>query len=283
MFERVVAAYDGSEGSVAAARLAFALTSAGGRVTLLHVLELPDPELELDPGIRRLVELAREDWAGRMAALAGDAPASLTVDGDVLVAGGVARTLLDVARDNDAQLVAAGTGAGGELRQALLGSVSEQLLEHAPCSVLLVGDEPMPTAPVVVAALDGSPSTGAVLAAAERAAVALDARLVLAHVVEQRWPLTLQELTDALSEPARERGRRVLAEARASVALPPERVEERLLEGRPRTELVALSAELRPALLVVASRGDRGFPGLLLGSTARHLAHTPGRPVLVVR
>jgi nucleotide-binding universal stress UspA family protein len=285
MFERLVVAYDGSEPAGAAAELAFELARRrGARLTLVYVLELPDqyPELpQAAPGIER----AEEEWRRRLAALAAGAPDGASVETEVLVANKAGPGLLELLRERRAEVLMGGTHGVGGLKRALLGSVSQQLLEHAPCSVLLVRDRPRLDGPrTVVAGVDGSGATPAVLAMAGRAAAVLSAQLVLAHAADELIPsFASLDQKDALRSWAREQGQRTLDEARASVTAPLDAVTEDLREGRATHELVALCDERRPVLAVVGSRGLHGFKGLLLGSTARHLVNNAPCPVLVVR
>jgi nucleotide-binding universal stress UspA family protein len=285
MFERLVVAYDGSKPAGAAAELAFELARRrGARLTLAYVLELPGPYPELPqaaPGIER----AEEDWRRRLAALAADAPDGASVETEVLVANKAGPALLEVLRERRAEVLVGGTHGVWGLKRTLLGSVSQQLLEHAPCSVLLVRDRPrLEGQRTVVAALDGSGATPAVLAMAGRAASVLSAQLVLAHAADELIPsFASTDQEQALRAWAREQGQRILDEARASVPAPLEAVAVDLREGRATHELVALCNERRPVLAVVGSRGLHGFKGLLLGSTARHLVNHAPCPVLIVR
>ena len=284
MFERLVVAYDGSKPAGAAADLAFELARRrGARLTLAYVLELPDPYPEL-PQVAPRIERAEEDWRRRLAALAAGAPDGASVETEVLVANTPGRALLELLREHRAEVLVGGTHGVGGLKRTLLGSVSQQLLEHAPCSVLLVRDRPRIEGPrTVVAALDGSGATPAVLAMAQRAAAVLSAQLVLAHAADELIPSFASiDQKHALRALAREQGQRILAEARGTVTAPLE-VAEDLREGRATQQLVALCHERRPVLTVVGSRGHHGFAGLLLGSTARHLVNNAPCPVLVVR
>jgi nucleotide-binding universal stress UspA family protein len=285
MFERLVVAYDGSEPAGAAAELAFELARRrDARLTLAYVLELPDPYLGL-PQVAPRIERAEEDWRGRLAALANGAPDGASVDTEVVVANEAGPALLELLRERRAEVLVGGTHGVGGLKRTLLGSVSQRLVEHAPCSVLLVRDQPRLDGPrTVVACVDGSGATQAVLAMAQRAAVILSAQLVLAHAVHELIPsFASTDEKHALREWARDQGQRILDEARASVAAPLEDVAEDLREGRATHELVALCDERRPVLAVVGSRGLHGFKGLLLGSTARHLVNNAPCPVLIVR
>jgi nucleotide-binding universal stress UspA family protein len=285
MFERLVVAYDGSNPAGAAAELAFELARRrGARLTIAYVLELPDPYPEL-PQVASGIERAEEDWRRRLAALAAGAPDGASVETEVLVASKARPALLELLRQSRAEVLVGGTHGVGGLKRTLLGSVSQQLLEHAPCSVLLVRDRPrLDGSRTVVAGVDGSGATPAVLAMAGRAAAVLSAQLVLAHAADELIPsFATTDQQHALRAWAREQGQRILDEARASVAAPLEAVTVDLREGRAPHELVALCNERRPVLAVVGSRGLHGFKGLLLGSTARHLVNNAPCPVLIVR
>jgi len=287
MFQRIVAAYDGSALSEAAVALALRIASAsGGHVTVTHVLEVPDhfPDVpEAAPSIERLIALVEEEWTARMAALAGRAPDDASLSTEVVTADRAVPALLDELRHGEADLVVAGTHGTGAMRR-LLGSVSQQLLDHAPCSVLLVRDVPRADPPIVVAAVDGSPVTPAVIAAGEEAANALDATLVVAHVIDERIGAVARvDATHPLHEMARRRGRQILDEALSHVTLPGDRVDEALREGRPSDVVAELCRERRARMLVAGNHGAHGFAGMLLGSTVRHLVHDAPCPVLVVR
>jgi nucleotide-binding universal stress UspA family protein len=285
MFERLVVAYDGSKPAGAAAELAFELARRrGARLTLAYVLELPGRYPEL-PKVATRIERAEEDWRRRLATLAAGAPDGASVETEVLVANKAGPALLELLRERHAEVLVGGTHGVGGFKRTLLGSVSQQLLEHAPCSVLLVRDRPRVDAPrTVVAGVDGSGATPAVLAMAGRAAAILSAQLVLAHAADELIPsFASTDQEHALRAWAREQGQRILDEARAGVAAPLEEVTEDLREGRATDELVALCNERRPVLVVVGNRGLHGFKGLLLGSTARHLVNHAPCPVLIVK
>jgi nucleotide-binding universal stress UspA family protein len=285
MFERLVVAYDGSKPAGAAAELAFELARRrGARLTLACVLELPGPYPDL-PQVAPRIERAEEDWRSRLAALAAGAPDGASVETEVLVANKAGPALLELLRERRSEVLVGGTHGVGGLKRTLLGSVSQQLLEHAPCSVPLVRDHPRLEKPrTVVAGVDGSGATPAVLAMAGRAAAVLSAQLVIAHAADELIPsFASTDQEHALRAWAREQGQRILDEARASVAAPLEAVAVDLREGRATHELVALCDERRPVLAVVGSRGLHGFKGLLLGSTARHVVNNAPCPVLIVK
>ena len=94
----------------------------------------------------------------------------------------------------------AGTHGVGGLKP-LLGSVSHQLLEHAPCPVLLVRDDlPAEGRLNVLVALDGSEPSLCGLDVAQVLAGALSATLRLVHVIDARLPLASAPMTGVVEE-----------------------------------------------------------------------------------
>ncbi|MCC9710794.1 universal stress protein [Streptomyces sp. MNU76] len=138
---------------------------------------------------------------------------------------------------------------------------------------------------VVVAGVDGSASSLAAVEAAAREARSRGAGLRVVHAFI--WPALHVPLGPPPSGPAegglRNLADRVVAEAveRARAAAPEVEVSHAVVTGEP---LTVLEAQSRAAeLVVVGSRGMGGFVGLLVGSTAVHLAAHGRCPVLVVR
>jgi nucleotide-binding universal stress UspA family protein len=286
VFEHVLVAVDGSQ--EAEAGLAFAVrlaASCGGRLTVVEVLEpaydlwasVPEPV----PGLDRWLLERRGAVEDRLAGLAAGAPSGVAVETRI-VEGKPAPALLDLIAELSPDLVVAGTHGVG-LGRFLLGSVSQRLLEQAPCDLLLFrGRSPLEGPLRVIVGLDGSLHAERALAVAGPLASALSASLVLAHVIADRIPFGGIEV-HGVRELLRERGTKLLREAREQVVAPVETVVEDLREGTARLGLIAACEEYAPAIAVVGSRGIHGFHGLLVGSTARDLVNHGPCPVLVVR
>ena len=139
MFTRIVLGLDGSPQSdraFAVARDLAALTKAS--VTIVHVREMM-----LAPAVggvpRRIDESAIET---RIRAQAEELE-SAGAGGELrLIAstftGGPATDIVNFAREIDAELVVVGTRGQGLIAGLLLGSVTQRLLQIAPCPVLAV-------------------------------------------------------------------------------------------------------------------------------------------------
>ncbi len=143
MFTRIVLGLDGSPQSDRAfvvARDLAALTKAS--VTIVHVREMM-----LAPAVggvpRRIDESAIET---RIRAQADELKAAGAGGELRLIAstytGGPATDIVNVAREVDAELIVVGTRGQGLIAGLLLGSVTQRLLQIAPCPVLSVTPEP---------------------------------------------------------------------------------------------------------------------------------------------
>jgi nucleotide-binding universal stress UspA family protein len=152
----VLIATDGSEQALAAARLVpqWLNPAAISRVTVLAVAAGADPSslylgYDLDPmGGYSASALAMTDWEKLAAEVkrAGEAATKRTaavLEGlavpveTVVRQGAPANEILQAAEELHADLIVMGSRGWGQLKAMLLGSVSEHVLHHATCPVLI--------------------------------------------------------------------------------------------------------------------------------------------------
>ncbi len=137
--ERVVVPVDGSESAQRA--LLWGLEEARLRGAVLEVVHVwRDPQLYLYPpvsmtydtsGFERSARQVLEDSIARAGASSADLPVE-----PVLRNGSAVPAILDVARDAD--LVVMGSRGLGGFKGVMLGSVSDQVTQHARCPVVVV-------------------------------------------------------------------------------------------------------------------------------------------------
>jgi nucleotide-binding universal stress UspA family protein len=150
---KVLLAYDGSKEATAAAGVAAEIANAtGSALHLLHVVPIegnlpplayaPYEEAEAwqawEAGIERDEERARsfvEGQARRMEAQGAK------VDESHLAFGRPEEEIVRLAEDLNAGLVVVGSRGRGGIRRALVGSVSESLVRHVHCPVMVVRPE----------------------------------------------------------------------------------------------------------------------------------------------
>lgn len=148
---KVLIATDGSDTAVHAARRGLELLDDPSAVTLLTVLtEIPGDDAGGFEGSVYTPEEQDRMWRAEQAEAnaeldrtAAALPAGIEVERRVEV-GDVAAAIVDVAAETGADVVVLGSHGRGFLGRVLLGSVSEHVVRHAPCPVLVVRPAPEP-------------------------------------------------------------------------------------------------------------------------------------------
>lgn len=140
--QKIVVGVDGSEASRNALRWAVEEARLrGARVVALHAWEVPlaapdvspAPQLDVAGLVTDLHESAQQLVTSLVdAVVGGDSP--VTVE-PVAVEGPAASALLDAARD--AELLVVGSRGHGGIKGLLLGSVSQECAQQAPCPVVI--------------------------------------------------------------------------------------------------------------------------------------------------
>ncbi len=139
-WRKICCAVDFSETSRSAMTEAAALARAsGGRLTLLHVIELPAipgselvAPMELVETIAFEAEQKLESWRRD-----AEAEAGTTVEARALP-GEAAAEIARFAQEKATDLVVIGTHGRKGIRHMVLGSVAEKVVRNAHCSVLVV-------------------------------------------------------------------------------------------------------------------------------------------------
>jgi nucleotide-binding universal stress UspA family protein len=193
-----------------------------------------------------------------------------------------AQALIDVGAEADL-LVTGARGLGG-FKGLLLGSVSERVLEQAPCPVAVLRENDTWSADGrVVVGIDASATATSALRWAAGEAQVREAVLHFVHA----WQLPPAPLWSRVP-PAGAQFLHVLEDAAHGVveaalrdpAVVGLHVEGHVLSSSPAQALLEFADEA--SLIVVGSRGAGRFARALLGSTSRQLAHHAGCPIVVV-
>jgi nucleotide-binding universal stress UspA family protein len=284
MNKSVMVGVDGSAAALYA--VDWAAAEAGRRRLPLRIVHVAarweyNAAAPAEPG----VEAPRPEAAGLQVLRIAEERARTFASVDVscrLGIGPVPLTLLQEAEDA-ALLVLGPRGAGGFTR-LLLGSVSRQAAEHAPCPVVIVppDTDTRPRRAEIVVGVDGSAGSidavGFALEEASLRAVGLRAIHAWAH------PAYPPEMRPArYDQMAVEReGARLLSESLAGwkSKYPDVPLLEQVIEGAPVDVLIETSGSAE--LLVVGARGRGGFPGLRVGSVSHAVLHRARGPLVVV-
>jgi nucleotide-binding universal stress UspA family protein len=211
-----------------------------------------------------------------------------TVAGEHLIEGRVAPGIVGLAEEIGAGLVVVGSRGRGGIRRALMGSVSDSVVRHAHCPVLVVRDggrerDYLPGR--ILLAVDGSAEASAAARTAAELADHTDSELHVVHVGEVR-PVSHPERRGyrARYDELQEQARRLLKEQVDEVNSAGGTVSRAHLRmGRPDEEIVVLGEEIGAGFIVTGSRGLGGMRRALMGSASDSIVRHAHCPVLVVR
>lgn len=198
----------------------------------------------------------------------------------LLTAGQAHREIRRAAVEADADVVVVGASGEHPVREFFLGSTAERVVRESPAPVLVVRGEAREPYARILAALDLSPHSPAVLELARR--VAPSAHLTLGHVFEAPFEhklryagvseIELQRYSQSEREHALTR-----LQALASTGAPSIRLEH----GMPERVLPALLRETAAELVITGKHGNSEIVDLLMGSMTKHLLREADCDVLV--
>jgi nucleotide-binding universal stress UspA family protein len=179
--------------------------------------------------------------------------------------GRPATVIVDEAAAWGAELIVVGSRGLGRLGTMLLGSVSAEVVDHAPCPVLVTRSSAIRS---ILVAVDGSSS-------ARQAVEHLAVGYLRGHPAEV--------LSVGPTHPSDIQADAIAAQAAEDLAADGYRVRWSICIGDPAHEIIEAAKALDADLIVLGSRGLTGLARLRLGSVARNvLLHTPAS-VLIVR
>ena len=293
---RVLLAYDGSAGAEMA------------RTVITNLSLPPGTEIRVCTVVQRAPELlsgsdmpsaerppSGEDHAARTAGLQLAAVTSSlqtpsqTCDARVL-RGHPASALLAEARAWNADLIVIGNRGHGALGAILLGSVSTEVVDHAPYPVLVAR---RPVTQRVVLGVDGSHSAHHAVATLVAWPMTGSMHVTVVGVSEPipGWevglggpfaPLVAEEAVGVEAHHDRV-AHFAVDEALSELRRTPARVDGEVRQGDPASELIAAAGEHDADLIVLGTRGLGMLGRLLLGSVARKVLLHTNVSVLVVR
>jgi nucleotide-binding universal stress UspA family protein len=292
-------ATDGSREAEHAARMAVELSrSLDSALHVVYVEPLPDPLAWPEAAIlnpedkAQIRERAEEDARKR---LGQEAERIRGMGGEVAEAharsGRPDAEIVSLAEDIAAGLVVVGGRGLGPIRRAVLGSVSESVVRHAHCPVLVVRGhaEEAPHLGPIVLAIDGSEEARLAAQAAAELSEKTGSEIHLVYVMPAEaqlvgYHLYSQDVKESLLEGARKEARRFLDDQAVGVRSAGGVVANSYLaSGRADEEVVKLAEEIGAGMVVVGSRGMGGVRRALMGSVSESVVRHAHCPVLVVR
>lgn len=281
MFTHIIVPLDGTAESTVAVTQACAIASlTGANVTLLRVYSggTPTPE-----SVEYLQKAALE--CGNV---------SGTVDVAVL-AGEPAEVILQQVDERGADLLVMRTRGRGGLSRAVLGSVTESIVERSPRPVLLLPPQARPATQLrlIVVPVDGSPGGALALGAARELARLTSARLRLLQVVVPAATQFVQAsmasagavyIDPSWDEDAMNGARAYLDSLTRRLADDGLACDGEVLVANSVPDAIVDNAnQQRADLIVMSSEAHTGAARLVLGSVTDAVVRSAACPVLVLR
>jgi nucleotide-binding universal stress UspA family protein len=203
--------------------------------------------------------------------------ASLKIKGNLVSErGSVGPTILKLAAQRDG-LVALGSRGLDAIDRFMLGSVSTQVTLHAPCSVLVVKEEPRPLSRILFAT-DGSKASDKAL------------RFLLTKLrPDGREGLKPVEVVVTHSMPflnypeLKEAGGRLVEQGANKLIKAGYVVDEVVRLGKPADEILKVASKKKVDLIVTGAKGMGAVARFLLGSISTKVVQHSACSVLVVR
>jgi nucleotide-binding universal stress UspA family protein len=275
--DEFVVGLDGSDESALALRWAAAVAELAN-APVRAVEAWMYPKLSVVPGVAPLVspaemdERTAEDVRDLVTKVLGAVPPFTSIEA---LRGPAAAAILQTLTP-DSVLVLGTRGRGG-FTGLLLGSVSRESIEYAPCPVVIVRHDraPVDRDSVILVGKDGSEGAGRALDWAVALGQMTGARVAGVYA----WEAAASEVNPRLH-------RRLRAEARTSVegwtAESGAEVGSIEVEGEPRAKLVELAERLDAKLIVVGRRGTSRLRGLRTGGVTSYLVSNSPTTVAVI-
>jgi len=292
-FHKILVAFDGSPNSKQACELAAILAKGyNSKVVVAHVLPpIPILTAPRSRGYEGSIENKANIETLKMESL-------LKKDGidDVKTSTlratkeSIPGSIIELSRKEDADLIVSGTRGLGAFRRMVLGSVSTNLLNHAPCPVLVVRKRTYQIETQlrkILVATDGSKSATKAVEIAVSIAAITGAELTIAHVL-YLTPMAYGGYSAAMDKfygDLRKDGERVLSEASEIATKNEVTAKTKTIENNrsPVWAITGYTKENKIDLIVIGTRGLSGFRKMLLGSVADGVAHYAESSVLVTR
>jgi nucleotide-binding universal stress UspA family protein len=290
---RVLLAIDGSEQSFQAAEAVMSLASVTS-MTVLHVVDLTRLTFSM-LGAELGADIAHDLSKVTEEALRKDGEQVLSradsvISGKVkhvtlrMEEGSPAEIILSMAQEDHPDVILMGARGRGQVQQLFLGSVSQRVLTHAPCPVLIV-NRPVPEVRKILIAIQSAEDIRNVKQFLEKRPFFSESVIMLFSVVpiprslfrggvsapEEKIEQALRS-TEAFLDQAVNQLKSVYDSVKGYVSL-----------GAPAETILEQSSMTEADLLIMGIHHPSTITRFVLGTVSHTVLHQSARPVLVVR
>ena len=280
---KVLLSTDGSGDAELAATTAVSLAkSTGSELHVVHVWR-PVPSVHFDALIRQ--EMHREAQESLDAQVKKIEGLGATVTEAHLREGDASEEIIALAAEIGVGLVAVGSRGRGRIRRLLMGSVSDAVVRHAHCPVVVARWKPVAFPAKILLATDGSEEATLATQTATDLGERTGSELHVVHVGEippTHYP-DRHGYRALYEEDEREARQLLEAQIENMKAAGATVMQAHLRIGRADEEVVVLAEELGVDLVAMGSRGLGGVRRALMGSVSDSVVRRAHCPVLIAR
>jgi nucleotide-binding universal stress UspA family protein len=208
----------------------------------------------------------------------------------ILREGHAAHEIVEAAGEISADLIAVGSRGLGGVKRFLLGSVSEQVMSYAPCSVLIARPpqdrDPEDTALRLVLAFDGSPTSAAAVETIASLPLHAHTHILITTVMEllTHYRMDIVQTTSPSWQAKKQAAQADLEQAAQVLRQATPNVRVGLREGDDISqEILDTATAFHAALIVMGHKGKSGLERFLLGSVANRVVHHAPCSVWILR
>jgi nucleotide-binding universal stress UspA family protein len=280
---KVLLATDDSGDAELAAFTAVSLAkSTGSELHVVHVWR-PVPSVHFDALIRQ--EMRREAQEILDEQVKKVEGLGATVAEAHLREGGPSEEIVALAAEIGVGLVAVGSRGRGRIRRALMGSISDAVVQHAHCPVVVVRWKPVAFPAKILLPTDGSEEATLAARTVTDLGERTGSELHVVHVGEISLSLhpDRQGHRDLYEEHEREARQLLEAQVEKMKAAGATVAQAHLRLGRTDEEVVVLAEELSVDLIAMGGRGLGGVRRALMGSVSDSVVRHAHCPVLIAR
>lgn len=206
------------------------------------------------------------------------------------VLGGLAGQMIDqCARESGIEMIAITPGTHGRVQQFLMGSTAARVVNHAPCTVLVLKDVPNVPIKNVVVAIDGSEAAlNAAIAAVKLFSLDdRDAQVTFINVVSVRPMykfISPVQFVAAIEDNLVMSGEASLAEAEKELnKLGVTRLDNVLKNGEPADEIIKFAQSIKADLIILGAQGRSAVEKFLVGSVSQRVSTFAKCSVAVIK
>lgn len=206
-----------------------------------------------------------------------------------LEVGDEAGEIIDTAVSQQFDLIIMSTHGRSGISRWLMGSVTEKVLHHAPCPLLILRDDTLPEH--ILITLDGSELAETALLPGLALAVGLGADVTLLQVLEGSLPMRsgswmesgLVAVDDSMENEQKQRDNATIYLQTIADRFQHHALKMAVPYGKPAEAILSYAESIPKCLIAIATHGRSGLARWVFGSVAEKVVRGTTGPVLVIR